>query len=553
MKIYIKILVIWLLLTGTARAQVLISSTLIQAYSTQQVDSVFTANSLPSFLLPIRYGVDIYRIEYNTVGIDSLPTIATGALLIPHGNLCKLPLISYQHGTLQKKTNSPSFNKGEIIVGVANATDGFAVCIPDYLGLGSNLMPLHPFLHAQSEATASIDMMRASREFFSSTNILLNEQVFLVGYSQGGHATLALQKLIEENFLQEFNLVASAAMSGPYDLSETQVNRITADTTYALPSLLPFLLFGLNPVYNFFSSPSNVLIPPYNINIPGIMTGNFSIFNVNSAMPSIPNNILIPAVLDSFRTDTSHYFRVALRQNDVYNFTPVTPTRLFYCSADEIVPYQNSLTAYNKFLQNGSTSVSILNVSNTLNHNDCAQVSLLIGKVWLDSLRTDLISPNIITTAESVPGSGDGAITTNVAGGTPPYAFMWNTGSTSADITGLNTGTYVLTITDSTGCFRTDSIFIPLLTSENEIVDIALEVFPNPATDIVYIKVIGRNSLPEISQIHLINMLGSVFTIPVANNSGSIQIDVSTLPAGLYRIQLLYDGFIIRKKMVVIK
>ena len=58
------------------------------------------------------------------------------------------------------------------------------------MGLGSS-PGFHPYLHARSEATASVDMLRAGRNYCASNNIGLNGQVFLAGYSQGGHTEMA--------------------------------------------------------------------------------------------------------------------------------------------------------------------------------------------------------------------------------------------------------------------------------------------------------------------------------------------------------------------------
>ncbi len=49
--------------------------------------------------------------------------------------------------------------------------------------------------------------------------------------------------------------------------------------------------------------------------------------------------------------------------------------------------------------------------------------------------------------------SGDlGSITATVSGGTPPYSYEWDTGDTTAAITDLDAGTYVLTVTDANDC-----------------------------------------------------------------------------------------------------
>lgn len=49
-------------------------------------------------------------------------------------------------------------------------------------------------------------------------------------------------------------------------------------------------------------------------------------------------------------------------------------------------------------------------------------------------------------------GSSTGAIYTSVSGGTAPYTYSWNTGSTADDYTGIAAGFYNVTVTDSKGC-----------------------------------------------------------------------------------------------------
>jgi len=57
-----------------------------------------------------------------------------------------------------------------------------------------------------------------------------------------------------------------------------------------------------------------------------------------------------------------------------------------------------------------------------------------------------------VITDETCFGDNQGAVVLNVTGGTAPYSYSWNQGSTSKDIFGLSQGTYQVTITDSKGC-----------------------------------------------------------------------------------------------------
>lgn len=51
----------------------------------------------------------------------------------------------------------------------------------------------------------------------------------------------------------------------------------------------------------------------------------------------------------------------------------------------------------------------------------------------------------------------DGLITTTVSSGLPPYTYNWSNSETTANISGLPAGPYVLTVTDDNGCFSTET------------------------------------------------------------------------------------------------
>ena len=71
------------------------------------------------------------------------------------------------------------------------------------------------------------------------------------------------------------------------------------------------------------------------------------------------------------------------------------------------------------------------------------------------------ILPNEVISPISCYGDSDGAITLNVSGGSGSYTYQWDTtvsvpnGSTNSFVTGLQEGTYTVTITDNMGCTET--------------------------------------------------------------------------------------------------
>jgi hypothetical protein len=63
-----------------------------------------------------------------------------------------------------------------------------------------------------------------------------------------------------------------------------------------------------------------------------------------------------------------------------------------------------------------------------------------------------LIAVSFTTTAVSCFGGSNGAVSTNVTGGIPPYTYIWSTGATTPGINGLTAGPYTVTVRDANLC-----------------------------------------------------------------------------------------------------
>ncbi|GAA4837488.1 hypothetical protein GCM10023331_23350 [Algivirga pacifica] len=60
----------------------------------------------------------------------------------------------------------------------------------------------------------------------------------------------------------------------------------------------------------------------------------------------------------------------------------------------------------------------------------------------------------------SCTNDSDGSITLVVTGGTVPYTYLWSNGATTKNLTGLSTGVYSVTVTDSNACTASKTIKI---------------------------------------------------------------------------------------------
>ncbi len=340
--------------------------------------------------ITVSHDVDFVYVEYATINPDDTETKASGLLAIPKGLTGGAAILNFNHGTILKKNDVPSQKGTGSEVGTLLGGEGYVVVLPDFLGLG-NGTGLHPYMHAQSEATCVIDMLRASKKVCDSLGVALNGQLFLMGYSQGGHVTLATQKLIEEQYNTEFQITAVAGMAGPYDVSGIQTDIILKDSIYSSPGYLPYMLYSYNSVYKMFNNLSDVFVSPYNTSLSMYFDGNnaYNLSEVEAILPTskIPNAILKTEILQQLKENTSHPLRLALKTNDLCDWKPKTQIHLYHCDGDIHVPAGNSLKAYNRFIELGFTTVELINPLSGGTHTTCVIPSIIEAKNWFNTLR----------------------------------------------------------------------------------------------------------------------------------------------------------------------
>jgi gliding motility-associated-like protein len=104
---------------------------------------------------------------------------------------------------------------------------------------------------------------------------------------------------------------------------------------------------------------------------------------------------------------------------------------------------------------NGATTQNQNNISTgnySVTITDANGCTTAVSSVIIDEPASPLSGSVATTQNVSCNSGGNGSVSLTVSGGTAPYAYMWSNGETTQNISGLYSGTYVVTITDIQGC-----------------------------------------------------------------------------------------------------
>ena len=334
--------------------------------------------------VPGEYDIAYYKITYTTPDVYEVQDTASGLLIIPLDDTRQFPMMTYLHGTVADRNMGMSnLAAADVQLAEIYGTFGFITVAPDYLGMNES-RGFHPYVHAKSEASAARDMMRAVRASITPQfGTYFNDRTFLTGYSQGGHACMALHRELEENNPGEFDIIISLPMSGPYSISEKMIEFSLSDKEYFFVAYLPNVALSYKTAYPVLLQDlelEDIFKTDYIDDIRDFEDGNIDLFQLNQKLidrlvtnhgSSIPKFMLKDGIVDALFNDPEHPLSMALADNDVYDWTPQTWTRFYYCEGDDQVTFQNALLAEQVMNDNGAPRIETANMGSDLNHTEC--------------------------------------------------------------------------------------------------------------------------------------------------------------------------------------
>jgi Prolyl oligopeptidase family len=349
--------------------------------------------------------VQVYHLEYNTLGGAGESTTASGALMEPSGTDASCqgarPILLYAHGTTTDRNFniadlSNSANAEGALLAMFFAARGYIVVAPNYAGYDTSTLTYHPFLVGAQQAQDMIDALTAARSVLStSSGISDSGQLFITGYSQGGYVAMATHRAMQAAGLA---VTASAPMSGPYALSAFVDAEFAGEVSGGAPVVATLLITGYQHSYgDIYAAPTDVFAAPYAAGIETLLPTTMlrsQLYSSNllpesalfdstppsaayaSITPAIAPAVLAPVFAQGFGTAfliTNTYrlsylqdaaanpdggfpavtndepaatpglaLRQAVKQNDLRNWTPTAPMMLCGGDQDPEVFYANT-------------------------------------------------------------------------------------------------------------------------------------------------------------------------------------------------------------------
>jgi len=309
----------------------------------------------------IRFDVEVRKITYKTI-FKGTNIQASGLICLPK-TPGDYPVLSFQNGTNTLHSEAPSVKADDDLFSIMESitSTGFIVVIPDYIGFGESDNLPHPYLDAKSSTQSILDLIRATNEYTSDDKVVAKakKDLFIFGYSQGGWATMQLQKSIEKDYSDEFNLIASSCGAGPYSIE--YMNKYIVDKPeYPMPYFLAYLLNSYQTIGSFTNPLSDFIQAPYVAKIPGLFDGKHSGGAINAELTTQMATFLTPEYRAGYATDAKYASaRSAFLSNSITAWNAKTPMKLFHGAKDDYIPSGISSKMWADFKTAGLTDSQI--------------------------------------------------------------------------------------------------------------------------------------------------------------------------------------------------
>ena len=290
---------------------------------------------------------------YPSYDNDGNPITLSGKVMLPKkGHPKRMILVS--HYTVCSNAEAPSncFSLEGVLVNL-----GYGLIIPDYMGYGITANEVHPYLVMDMTARNVVDMYLAVRPWLDAIDRLPEDpNLDLMGYSQGGANTMAVQHLIETEYFDDssmdfISLHRVFAGGGPYDVKATYERFVNTDTA-GYPVAVPLVLQGMIKGNKLKMELSDMMKPRLCEHIDDwINSKKFTSAQINQLIGTKVTHELLTDEAMMQKSDKVAELYKAMTANSIVaqNWEPEASVYIMHSMDDETVPYTNATRAKSKW------------------------------------------------------------------------------------------------------------------------------------------------------------------------------------------------------------
>ena len=284
--------------------------------------------------------------EYNTV-------LLSGKVMLPKGKRPKR-MILVSHYTVGSNAEAPSncFSLEGVLVKM-----GYGLIIPDYLGYGVTADKVHPYLVMDLTARNVLHMYIAVRPWLKAVGMEPeHDDIYLMGYSQGGATTMAVQKLIETEYddpadPEHVTIHRVFAGGGPYDVKATYERFVNTDTA-GYPVAVPLVLQGMIKGNDLNMTMETMMQPWLCEKMDAWVNSKcYTTAQINKLINTkVTHEILTEEAMNQTSNNVAELYK-AMTVNSIINYywEPQASVYIMHSMDDETVPYTNATNAKSKW------------------------------------------------------------------------------------------------------------------------------------------------------------------------------------------------------------
>ena len=121
-----------------------------------------------------------------------------------------------------------------------------------------------------------------------------------LGWSQGGHVALAVQRALEQRHVE---VTATAVIGAVFDVERFFLSGIEDETTVTIPLYVSYLLLAYDDIYDVYDKPSDVFRRPYEETVPGLLDMQHYWDDILAGLPPTSRELLKKSYFEKVRTD----------------------------------------------------------------------------------------------------------------------------------------------------------------------------------------------------------------------------------------------------------